>query len=41
MLAGTVPFVSFYAERVVTRWIRRSDPAVTSGFRDRDTSTRA
>jgi integral membrane protein len=22
MLAGTVPFVSFYAERVVTRWAR-------------------
>jgi integral membrane protein len=22
MLAGTVPFVSFYAERVVTRWTR-------------------
>jgi integral membrane protein len=22
MLAGTVPFVSFYAERVVTRWVR-------------------
>jgi integral membrane protein len=25
MLAGTVPFLSFYAERVVTRWAR---PAV-------------
>jgi integral membrane protein len=23
MLAGTVPFVSFYAERVVTRWARQ------------------
>lgn len=22
MLAGTIPFVSFYAERVVTRWTR-------------------
>jgi integral membrane protein len=22
MLAGTVPFLSFYAERVVTRWVR-------------------
>jgi integral membrane protein len=22
MLAGTIPFVSFYAERVVTRWMR-------------------
>ncbi|SDX91229.1 integral membrane protein [Micromonospora pattaloongensis] len=27
MLAGTVPFVSFYAERVVTRWARPSTPA--------------
>jgi integral membrane protein len=26
MLAGTVPFVSFYAERVVTRWARESAP---------------
>ena len=26
MLAGTVPFVSFYAERVVTRWVRRPEP---------------
>lgn len=25
MLAGTVPFVSFYAERVVTRWVRRPE----------------
>jgi integral membrane protein len=25
MLAGTVPFVSFYAERVVTRWVDRQD----------------
>ena len=23
MLAGTVPFVSFWAERVVTRWVTR------------------
>lgn len=22
MLAGTIPFVSFYAERTVTRWVR-------------------
>jgi integral membrane protein len=22
MLAGTIPFLSFYAERVVTRWVR-------------------
>jgi integral membrane protein len=27
MLAGTVPFVSFYAERVVTRWIREPEPS--------------
>jgi integral membrane protein len=27
MLAGTVPFVSFYAERVVTRWITQREPA--------------
>ncbi|MEH1126883.1 DUF3817 domain-containing protein [Micromonospora sp. CPCC 206061] len=26
MLAGTVPFVSFYAERVVTRWVRQPEP---------------
>ncbi|MEV1290543.1 DUF3817 domain-containing protein [Micromonospora sp. NPDC049679] len=26
MLAGTVPFVSFYAERVVSRWVRESAP---------------
>jgi integral membrane protein len=25
MLAGTVPFLSFYAERVVTRWIREQE----------------
>jgi integral membrane protein len=25
MLAGTVPFLSFYAERVVTRWIRQPE----------------
>jgi integral membrane protein len=29
MLAGTIPFVSFYAERVVTRWVRQPQP-VTS-----------
>ncbi|GAA4706849.1 DUF3817 domain-containing protein [Phytohabitans rumicis] len=28
MLAGTIPFVSFYAERVVTRWVR--EPAAVS-----------
>lgn len=27
MLAGTVPFVSFYAERKVTGWLRRGDQA--------------
>jgi integral membrane protein len=27
MLAGTVPFASFYAERVVTRWVRQPQPA--------------
>lgn len=27
MLAGTVPFVSFYAERVVTRWVTQREPA--------------
>lgn len=27
MLAGTVPFLSFYAERVVTRWTRERRPA--------------
>jgi integral membrane protein len=26
MLAGTIPFASFYAERVVTRWVRRPAP---------------
>jgi integral membrane protein len=25
MLAGTVPFVSFWAERVVTRWVTQPD----------------
>jgi integral membrane protein len=29
MLAGTVPFLSFYAERVVTRQIRQLEPAST------------
>jgi integral membrane protein len=27
MLAGTIPFVSFYAERIVTRWVREPEPA--------------
>lgn len=27
MLAGTVPFLSFHAERVVTRWVREPQPA--------------
>ncbi|GAA2530188.1 DUF3817 domain-containing protein [Pilimelia columellifera] len=26
MLAGTVPFFSFYGERVVTGWVRESTP---------------
>jgi integral membrane protein len=29
MLAGTVPFVSFYAERVVTHWARQRQPATS------------
>jgi integral membrane protein len=29
MLAGTIPFLSFYAERVVTRWVR--EPATVTG----------
>jgi integral membrane protein len=33
MLAGTVPFVSFYAERVVTRWarVREQQPEPVAG----------
>jgi integral membrane protein len=27
MLAGTIPFLSFYAERVVTRWTQSALPA--------------
>lgn len=30
MLAGTVPFLSFYAERVVTRWVRAGAAAPVS-----------
>lgn len=30
MLAGTVPFVSFYAERVVTQQVRRTAPTTDS-----------
>jgi len=29
MLAGTIPFLSFYAERVVTRWVR--EPVAVTG----------
>lgn len=29
MLAGTIPFVSFYAERVATRWVR--EPVAVTG----------
>jgi integral membrane protein len=31
MLAGTIPFLSFYAERRVTRWVRGSQPAPVAG----------
>ncbi|MFV2020271.1 DUF3817 domain-containing protein [Micromonospora sp. LOL_023] len=31
MLAGTVPFVSFWAERVVTRWAREAIDEQASG----------
>jgi integral membrane protein len=30
LLAGTVPVMSFYAERKVTGWIRNNDPAPVS-----------
>ncbi|WP_213453410.1 DUF3817 domain-containing protein [Rhizomonospora bruguierae] len=30
MLAGTIPFVSFYAERTVTRLVREPEPATAS-----------
>ena len=36
MLAGTVPFLSFYAERVVTRWTREDGPR--SGASDAPTA---
>jgi integral membrane protein len=29
MLAGTIPFLSFYAERVATRWVR--EPVAVTG----------
>lgn len=29
MLAGTVPFLSFYAERAVTRWVRDPQPVAS------------
>lgn len=29
MLAGTIPFLSFYAERVATRWVR--EPVTVTG----------
>lgn len=38
MLAGTIPFVSFYAERVVTRWMRQP-AAVTARPPARDLPT--
>lgn len=31
MLAGTVPFLSFFAERQVTRWARNTAPAAITG----------
>jgi integral membrane protein len=31
MLAGTIPFLSFYAERHVTRWVRDAQPAPVAG----------
>ena len=31
MLAGTIPFLSFYAERQVTRWVRGGQPAPVAG----------
>ncbi|MBF9132395.1 DUF3817 domain-containing protein [Plantactinospora sp. S1510] len=31
MLAGTIPFVSFYAERMVTRQVRQPDPQPVAG----------
>lgn len=31
MLAGTIPLVSFYAERQVTRWVRDAQPAPVAG----------
>jgi integral membrane protein len=31
MLAGTIPFLSFYAERQVTRWVGRTQPAPVAG----------
>jgi integral membrane protein len=35
MLAGTVPFLSFYAERVVShRWVPRPEPVATGSVSD-------
>jgi integral membrane protein len=31
MIAGTIPFLSFYAERQVTRWHRHAQPAPVAG----------
>jgi integral membrane protein len=31
MLAGTIPFLSFYAERQVSRWVRDAQPAPVAG----------
>lgn len=40
MLAGTIPFLSFYAERRVTRWIRQ-DEFTNSDKLDADHSLKA
>lgn len=34
MLAGTVPFLSFYAERVVTRQVRQPEPVAAERAAD-------
>jgi integral membrane protein len=41
MLAGTIPFVSFVAERRVTRWIRQLTRHRTAADVIRDANTRA
>ena len=41
MLAGTIPFFTFYAERRVTSWALIGNPNQSSGAPIRDASTRA